>query len=199
MLCNILLIFFLYYKELEIRSANKKQHCALHWIRYSVETKYLQAEPTKAHFDLNPVRFPPLFFSRVRSYCARSENPLDLSVWMWYASISPSFGDGLTWNKSYFFHLFFVFFNNWSAAFILLLYSALTIMDFLGLCNYRFITYLCEYGRNIAVISWTFHPIKKNTSFTSGLKINSWQIVKILKKYNREQWSMYWKIGTSNR
>lgn len=63
-------------QELEIKSVKKKLHCALHWKTYSVETVYQGREPSTAYFDINPSRFPPLWFSRVRSYNAESVKPL---------------------------------------------------------------------------------------------------------------------------
>jgi F-box protein 9 len=54
----------------------KKLHCALHWNRYSIQTIYQNKESTTANFDITATRFPPLIFSRVRSYNAQSERPL---------------------------------------------------------------------------------------------------------------------------
>ncbi|XP_046656494.1 F-box only protein 9-like isoform X2 [Daphnia pulicaria] len=63
--------------ELEIKTINKKKlHCALHWNRYSIQTVYQNKESTTANFDITATRFPPLIFSRVRSYNAQSEKPL---------------------------------------------------------------------------------------------------------------------------
>nr|CAH0098555.1 unnamed protein product [Daphnia galeata] len=62
--------------ELEIKTMKKKLHCALHWNRYSIQTIYQNKESTTANFDITATRFPPLIFSRVRSYNAQSERPL---------------------------------------------------------------------------------------------------------------------------
>lgn len=62
--------------ELEIKTVKKKLHWALHWKRYAIQTVYQDKDPTTADFDITASRFPPLIFSRVRSYNALSEKPL---------------------------------------------------------------------------------------------------------------------------
>lgn len=65
-----------FHMELKIQNHNKKRHVQLVWTYYAVYTRGRKGEESKCCFDLVTNRFPPLWFSRVKSYTSESENPL---------------------------------------------------------------------------------------------------------------------------
>ncbi|KAJ8942964.1 hypothetical protein NQ318_016739 [Aromia moschata] len=65
-----------FHMELEIKTHRKKRHVQLVWTHYSVFTKNKHGDDSTCNFDLVTNRFPPLWFSRVKSFTAESENPL---------------------------------------------------------------------------------------------------------------------------
>ncbi|KAJ8921794.1 hypothetical protein NQ315_008423, partial [Exocentrus adspersus] len=65
-----------FHMELQIKSVPKKRHAKLVWTHYSVFTKYKRGDESTCNFDLITNRFPPLWYSRVKSFTAESENPL---------------------------------------------------------------------------------------------------------------------------
>ncbi|RZC10193.1 F-box only protein 9, partial [Asbolus verrucosus] len=65
-----------FHMELQIKSSNKKRHVQLVWTHYSVFTRTLKGDESTCNFDLVSNRFPPFWFSRVKSYTSESESPL---------------------------------------------------------------------------------------------------------------------------
>ncbi|KAJ3640634.1 hypothetical protein Zmor_027186 [Zophobas morio] len=65
-----------FHMELQIKSTNKKRHVQLVWTHYSVFTRTLKGDESTCNFDLVNNRFPPFWFSRVKSYTSESESPL---------------------------------------------------------------------------------------------------------------------------
>jgi F-box protein 9 len=63
--------------ELQMVSMKRRRHNRLNWISYDVTTKRWDGSETKSDFDLNEQSFPPFHFSRVRSYTAQTERPLN--------------------------------------------------------------------------------------------------------------------------
>ncbi|CAG9859937.1 unnamed protein product [Phyllotreta striolata] len=66
---------FIYNMEFQIRSKRRK-HDQLQWDHYSIVTKPKKGEETVTNFELRGPQYPPLIFSRVKSYAESSENPL---------------------------------------------------------------------------------------------------------------------------
>lgn len=62
--------------EFTVRSLNGKPHWHLTWTHYDVHTIYRSGEETIVDFELSNKAYPPLMFSRVRSFTAFSETPL---------------------------------------------------------------------------------------------------------------------------
>lgn len=63
-----------YHVEFEITSACKRKHSRLNWLQYSVHIKYkVNESETVSDFELNNKSYPPLIFSRVKSYCSSYE------------------------------------------------------------------------------------------------------------------------------
>ncbi|XP_057651271.1 F-box only protein 9 [Diorhabda carinulata] len=61
--------------EFQIKSKRKK-HDQLHWSHYSIATRGRGIPESITNFDLYGSRYPPLVFSRVKSYTENSENLL---------------------------------------------------------------------------------------------------------------------------
>lgn len=67
-----------YTMEFEMTDSGRRTHCRLSWVSYSVCTVYkASGEETEAEFELKDRSYPPLFFSRVRSYTSSAEAPLE--------------------------------------------------------------------------------------------------------------------------
>ena len=67
-------------QELKLRPHKKRRHWTLHWSRYVISVAYVNGERQTTPVDVGAgSSFPPLFFSRVRSYTAESETPLSLT------------------------------------------------------------------------------------------------------------------------
>lgn len=64
-----------FYLELNIVSTTKRAFTQLHWKQYSMVQLRNSQEKTTV-FDLTPNKYPPLYFSRVKSYHQESEGPL---------------------------------------------------------------------------------------------------------------------------
>ncbi|XP_044728288.1 F-box only protein 9 isoform X2 [Chrysoperla carnea] len=62
--------------ELQIQNYKKRKNVLLGFIDYTVVTKYKNGSQTCTKFDLGHTRFPPLCFSKVKSYTAKAENIL---------------------------------------------------------------------------------------------------------------------------
>lgn len=62
--------------EFTVRSVNGRRHWQLDWTHYDVHTIYRSGEETIVDFELNNRSYPPLNFSRVRSFMAYSDSPL---------------------------------------------------------------------------------------------------------------------------
>lgn len=62
--------------EMQIQDYKKQRHIRLAWTGYSVYTCYKNGVENTCHFDLIGNRFPPLWFSRVKSYTTESYSPL---------------------------------------------------------------------------------------------------------------------------
>ncbi|KAJ8976327.1 hypothetical protein NQ317_010094 [Molorchus minor] len=62
--------------EFQIKNHHKKKHIVLVWTHYSVFTKNKKGDGSTCNFDVITNRFPPLWFSRVKSFSAESDNPL---------------------------------------------------------------------------------------------------------------------------
>ncbi|CAH1379785.1 hypothetical protein MTP99_003618 [Tenebrio molitor] len=65
-----------FHMELQIKSTNKKRHVQLVWTHYSIFTRTLKGDESTSNFDLVSNRFPPFWFSRVKSYTSESESIL---------------------------------------------------------------------------------------------------------------------------
>ncbi|KAJ9584370.1 hypothetical protein L9F63_021281, partial [Diploptera punctata] len=65
-----------FHLELQIVSYRNRTHAQLVWQRYSVFTRFRNGQENTTTFDLPGNRYPPFWFSRVKSYTAESENPL---------------------------------------------------------------------------------------------------------------------------
>lgn len=64
-----------FYLELNIVSTAKRAFSQLHWKQYSMVQQRKDQEKTTV-FELAPNKYPPLYFSRVKSYHQESEGPL---------------------------------------------------------------------------------------------------------------------------
>ncbi|RZF38119.1 hypothetical protein LSTR_LSTR005480 [Laodelphax striatellus] len=65
-----------FHVELQIASYRSQVHNQLIWTGYSVLTRNWAGQETNTSFELVPNRFPPFWFSRVKSYNSKSESPL---------------------------------------------------------------------------------------------------------------------------
>ncbi|KAF7282466.1 F-box only protein 9 [Rhynchophorus ferrugineus] len=63
--------------ELEIKSHKNKRHFKLVWTYYSIFTKSNQGQESTCTFDLIANKYPPLLFSRVKSFTSESDQPLN--------------------------------------------------------------------------------------------------------------------------
>ncbi|KAH3709582.1 F-box only protein 9-like [Dreissena polymorpha] len=63
--------------ELEIQSSGKRNGHKLTWVTYSVRTCYrTTSEETESSFELTNQAYPPLLFSRVKSFATSSNSPI---------------------------------------------------------------------------------------------------------------------------
>jgi len=65
-----------FHLEFEIVSRRSRNHGQLRWCCYSVFTKNRDGHETSSTFEVVGSRFPPLCFSRVKSYTAEADYPL---------------------------------------------------------------------------------------------------------------------------
>lgn len=65
-----------YYIEMTIRGIPKKKCCQLRWNKYSLTQKRANGNESTTEFDLTTTKFPPLWFSKVKSYHIEAEVPL---------------------------------------------------------------------------------------------------------------------------
>lgn len=65
-----------FHMELTIQNHKERRHVKLTWSYYSVFTRTKQGHENTCNFDLKTNRFPPLWFSRVKSYTSESDQPL---------------------------------------------------------------------------------------------------------------------------
>ncbi|CAG2063210.1 unnamed protein product, partial [Timema podura] len=63
-------------QELQINSYRNRLHSQLAWQGYSIFMKLRNGAESTSKFELPTNRYPPFWFSRVKSYTAESENPL---------------------------------------------------------------------------------------------------------------------------
>lgn len=61
--------------ELQIVSTGKRPFSQLHWKQYTMVQQRNNQEKT-TQFELTTTKYPPLYFSRVKSYHQESEGPL---------------------------------------------------------------------------------------------------------------------------
>ncbi|GIY87434.1 f-box only protein 9 [Caerostris darwini] len=66
-----------FHLELEVKNYKKRINCQLFWNRYSIHMVYKNGQETVSNFDIVPSNFPSFWFSRVKSYTAESERPLE--------------------------------------------------------------------------------------------------------------------------
>lgn len=64
-----------FYLELKIAGTSKRPFTQLHWNQYSMVQQHKNQEKTTV-FELAPSKYPPLYFSRVRSYHQESDSLL---------------------------------------------------------------------------------------------------------------------------
>nr|CAD7573265.1 unnamed protein product [Timema californicum] len=69
-----------YHLELQINSYRNRLHTQLAWQGYSIFMKLRNGAESTSKFELPTNRYPPFWFSRVKSYTAESENPLQLQM-----------------------------------------------------------------------------------------------------------------------
>lgn len=68
----------IYTMEFEMIDNGRRIHRRLNWVSYSVRTVYkASGHETVTDFELKDSTYPPLIFSRVRSYTAAASKPLD--------------------------------------------------------------------------------------------------------------------------
>lgn len=65
-----------FHLEMQIQNYKKQKHMQLVWTGYSVYTRNRNGTESNCTFELVGNRFPPLWFSRVKSYTAESYSPL---------------------------------------------------------------------------------------------------------------------------
>lgn len=65
-----------FHLELKILTYKSRMHAQLIWTGYSVLSRNWSGQETNTSFELAPDRFPPFWFSRVKSYTSESEVPL---------------------------------------------------------------------------------------------------------------------------
>lgn len=75
LMCLLQTIRFFTLQELQVTSWKQKLNTQLQWKRYCVFTKRGHTE-TDTNFEVNSNKFPPFWFSRVKSYTAESDKPL---------------------------------------------------------------------------------------------------------------------------
>jgi len=62
--------------ELQVKDYKKKSNYKLVWTHYAIHTIYKNGSENTSDFDLIQSKFPPFWFSRVKSYTAESTSPL---------------------------------------------------------------------------------------------------------------------------
>lgn len=67
-----------FHLEFQILGHKRRNHVQLAWLAYTVVTRYRNGVTSSTAFDLSPAdgRFPPFWFSRVRSYTSETDRPL---------------------------------------------------------------------------------------------------------------------------
>ena len=71
-----------FHLELEIISKKNRLNQTLNWLNFSVDTVYRNGMKSTSEFEVQSlIRFPPFWFSAVRSYNTESTNPLWLINW----------------------------------------------------------------------------------------------------------------------
>ncbi|KAF5286168.1 hypothetical protein FQR65_LT12926 [Abscondita terminalis] len=65
-----------FHLDMQIQDYKKQRHIRLIWTGYSVYTRHKNGTESTCEFDLKGNKFPPLWFSRVKSYTDESYNPL---------------------------------------------------------------------------------------------------------------------------
>lgn len=63
--------------QVEIRDSRGRKNCQLIWTHYSVRFRRSNGQEALSTFDLTLNKFPPFWFSNVRSFASSSEEPLD--------------------------------------------------------------------------------------------------------------------------
>lgn len=64
-----------FYIEMKIQNSSKRKFCKLEWAHYSIiQTK--NKDEVSTEFDLTPTMYPPLWFSRVKSYHSEAQAAL---------------------------------------------------------------------------------------------------------------------------
>lgn len=66
----------IFHVQVNLRNVGKKKNHQLVWAHYSVEFRRSNGQEAISTFDLTPSRFPPFYYSRVKSYSATTEAPL---------------------------------------------------------------------------------------------------------------------------
>ncbi|GAB6028274.1 hypothetical protein CHUAL_002454 [Chamberlinius hualienensis] len=65
-----------FHMEFEVMNYKNRSNCKLEWRHYSIRTVSRNGQDSVSELNLSNVMFPPLWFSRVKSYTATSERPL---------------------------------------------------------------------------------------------------------------------------
>lgn len=65
-----------FYIEMEIQSSKKRQFCQLQWKQYSI-IQIKNNRETHTDFEITPQKYPSFWFSRVKSYHAEADTPLN--------------------------------------------------------------------------------------------------------------------------
>lgn len=65
-----------YYIEMAIGGTSKKKFCQLRWIKYCLIQKRVNGSESTTEFELTNSKFPPLWFSKVKSYHTEADAPL---------------------------------------------------------------------------------------------------------------------------
>jgi len=60
-----------------ISSVKRRRHVQLSWSNYEVTARYRNGQTSTSKFDLCDQKFPPLYFSRVKSFSAYADSPLE--------------------------------------------------------------------------------------------------------------------------
>lgn len=63
--------------SLEVKTVKKRRNHQLLWKHYSIQYKKPNGQETTSSYDLTPNRFPPFWFSRVKSYVSEADYKLN--------------------------------------------------------------------------------------------------------------------------